>query len=98
MGDAQVSVFGLEVMEVNKEDGTILVKGSVPGFTGSELLIKKSKKKKEVYHEPEIPALPNLGSVEEEEEKPVEAEGAEVPQAEEKVEEASEVKAENSEG
>src|SRR3990167_4713211 len=56
LGNAQVSVFGLEVMGLDKETGKILLKGSVPGPTGSLLLLQKSKKKKEVYHEPEIPA------------------------------------------
>lgn len=61
MGNAQVSVFGLEIMEVNKEDGILTIKGSVPGPSGSVVLIKKSKKKKADYHEPEIPATPILG-------------------------------------
>lgn len=67
MGDAQVTVMGLEVMEVDKESGKILLKGSVPGSTGSLILLKKSKKKREVYHEPEIPAQPALGGSAEEE-------------------------------
>lgn len=66
MGNAQVSVFGLEVMGLDKEEGKILLKGSIPGPTGSLVILKKSKKKKEVYHEPEIPAQPALGGGEEE--------------------------------
>ena len=66
LGNAQVSVFGLEVMGLDKETGKILLKGSVPGPTGSLLLLQKSKKKKEVYHEPEIPAQPALGGGNEE--------------------------------
>lgn len=69
MGNSQVTVFGLEIMDLDKEEGTILVKGSVPGPTGGLLLINKSKKKKEAYHEPEIPQLPNLGGDKKEEEK-----------------------------
>lgn len=60
MGNAPVSVFGLEVMEIDKENNKILLKGSVPGPTGGIIILKKSKKKREVYHEPEIPAQPVL--------------------------------------
>ncbi len=65
LGADQVSVFGLEVMGIDKETGKILLKGSVPGPTGGLLVLKKSKKKKEVYHEPEIPAQPALGGSDE---------------------------------
>lgn len=67
MGNAQVSIFGLEIMEVNKEDKILVIKGSVPGPTGSIILVKKSKKKKADYHEPEIPAMPNVGGGSEDE-------------------------------
>ncbi len=66
MGNAQVSIFGLEIMQVDKEDNVLIVKGSIPGPTGATVLIKKSKKKRPDYHEPEIPALPNLGGASEE--------------------------------
>jgi large subunit ribosomal protein L3 len=66
MGNEQVTVFGLEIMDIDKETGTMLVKGSVPGKTGSSLIIKKSKKKKAAYHEPEIPSIPQIGGGEEE--------------------------------
>ncbi len=66
MGNAQVSVFGLEIMEVNKEEGILIIKGSVPGPSGSVVLIKKSKKKRADYHEPEIQVIPNLGGGDEE--------------------------------
>lgn len=72
MGTDRVSVFGLEIMEVDKENETLLVKGSIPGAAGSAVLIKKSKKKAAAYHEPEVQALPNLGGGEEE--KPAEGE------------------------
>lgn len=65
LGNAQVTIIGLEVMNVDKETGKILVRGSIPGPTGSVIILKKSKKKKEVYHEPEIPAQPALGGGEE---------------------------------
>lgn len=66
MGNAQVSVFGLEIMAVDKEKGLLLVKGSVPGPSESLLLIKKSKKKRAAYHEPEIPAQPTVAGDSEE--------------------------------
>ncbi len=94
MGDAQISIFGLEIMQVDKEEGILVVKGSVPGPNGNTILVKKSKKKRSAYHEPEIPAIPNLGGAAEEE-KPEEAvaEG----QTENKVEEVKteEVKTES---
>ena len=67
MGNERVSVFGLEIMQVDKEEGILVVKGSVPGPNGNLILVKKSKKKRADYHEPEIPALPNLGGAAEEE-------------------------------
>ena len=71
MGDDQVSIFGLEVMQVDKDENILVVKGSVPGPTGAVVLVKKSKKKKADYHEPEIPAMPTIGGSAEEE-KPAE--------------------------
>jgi len=65
LGNRQTTVFGLEVMEIEKEEGILTIKGSVPGPSGSFVLVKKSKKKKEIYHEPEIPMTPNFGSQEE---------------------------------
>ncbi len=73
MGDAKVSIFGLEVMQVDKDENILVVKGSIPGPTGATVLVKKSKKKKADYHEPEIPAMPTVGGSSEEE-KPVEGE------------------------
>lgn len=46
MGAAQITVQNLEVVEVNSEDNTVLVKGAVPGANGSYLVIKYAKKKK----------------------------------------------------
>lgn len=71
MGDAQVSIFGLEVMQVDKEENILIVKGSIPGPSGSVVLVKKSKKKRADYHEPEIPATPSVAGGSEEE-KPTE--------------------------
>ncbi|HSX58398.1 MAG TPA: 50S ribosomal protein L3 [Candidatus Saccharimonadales bacterium] len=58
MGVDRVTVIGLEIMEVDKEEGRLLVKGSLPGASGSIVLLVKSRKKREAYHEPEIPAQP----------------------------------------
>lgn len=65
MGAEQVTVQGLQIVEIDKENNLLIVKGSVPGATGATILIKKSSKKPKAYHEPEIPAIPNLGAKEE---------------------------------
>jgi large subunit ribosomal protein L3 len=67
MGSDQVTVQGLQIVQVDEEQNLLIVKGSVPGSAGTSLLIKKSIKKPKAYHEPEIPAQPNLGGKEEEE-------------------------------
>jgi large subunit ribosomal protein L3 len=67
MGNEQVTAQGLEIIEIDKEEGEVLVRGSVPGARGSFLLIKKSKKKKKAYHEPEIPETPVVAAAKEEE-------------------------------
>lgn len=66
MGNKQITVRGLEIIEINKDENELLVAGSVPGFLGSMLVIKKSRKKKAAYHEPEIPAAPQVGKSKEE--------------------------------
>lgn len=86
MGDAQVSIFGLEIMQVDKEENILIVKGSIPGPTGATVLVKKSKKKKADYHEPEIPATPTVSGGDEEKTE-VEETSAENKSAEIKVEE-----------
>ena len=58
MGNQQVTIRGLEVVEVNKEKSKLLVKGSLPGARGTNLLIRESKKKKKAFHEPEVPTVP----------------------------------------
>lgn len=68
MGHERVTVQGLQILEVDKDNNLLLVKGSVPGPVGSQLIIKKSIKKPKAYHEPEIPAVPNLGGEKESEE------------------------------
>lgn len=41
MGKARVSVRGLEVVGVDKTNNLLLVKGAVPGFTGSLVMVTK---------------------------------------------------------
>lgn len=75
MGGEQVTTQGLEVMEVKPEEGVLVIKGAVPGPTGSVVLITKSEKKRKVYHGPQAQALPHGG------EAPAEGGEAPVPQA-----------------
>lgn len=46
MGSRKVTVHGLEVAEVDKENNLLLVKGAVAGAKGNYLIIRKSFKKK----------------------------------------------------
>src|SRR3990172_10127591 len=80
MGAEKVRVQGLEILVIDKESNTIGLKGSIPGPTGSWVLVEKSKKSKKRYHEPELPAVPHLGGKDENE------------QAEEKVDGAATIK------
>jgi len=68
MGNEQVTVQGLEVVEINKEENEIQVAGSIPGSVSSIVFIKKSEKKRRAYHEPEIPQIPVISGKEEEKE------------------------------
>ncbi|MBI4846661.1 MAG: 50S ribosomal protein L3 [Candidatus Omnitrophica bacterium] len=45
MGNSKVTVQNLEVIKVDKENNTLLVKGAVPGHKGTLLIIRKAKKK-----------------------------------------------------
>ena len=45
MGTDQITVQNVEVVEVNLEDNTVVVKGAVPGANGTYLVIKYAKKK-----------------------------------------------------
>lgn len=45
MGAGRKTVQNLEVVEVNTEDNTVLVKGAVPGPNGSYLVIRYAKKR-----------------------------------------------------
>ena len=46
MGSQRVTVGGLEVIKVDKDNNLLVVRGSVPGHKNCYLVIKKSKKKK----------------------------------------------------
>jgi len=71
MGAERVTVQGLQIVQVDDEQNLLVVKGSVPGPTGTSVLIKKSIKKAKAYHEPAIPAQPQVGGKEETEVKEV---------------------------
>lgn len=44
MGDAQVTVRNLEIIEVDTEDNVLVVKGAVPGPNGGYVTIRRSKR------------------------------------------------------
>jgi large subunit ribosomal protein L3 len=44
MGAAQVTVRNLEVIDVDKEDNVLVVKGAVPGPNGSYVVVRRSKR------------------------------------------------------
>ena len=46
MGASRVTVHNLEVVEINNEDGLILIKGAVPGSKGTLLTIRDAIKPK----------------------------------------------------
>jgi len=66
MGADRVKMMGLEIVDIDEEKKVLSIKGSVPGPTGSLIILEKSAKKKKKYHEPEIPQVPHLGGSEEE--------------------------------
>ncbi len=98
MGVDQVTVIGLEIMEVDKETGKILIKGSLPGSVGNLVLLMKSRKKREAYHEPEIPVQPTVGGGEEEEKAEEAGAEAKTEQVAEKPAETAEKAEEKTEG
>lgn len=44
MGDAQVTVRNLEVVEVDLEDNVLMVKGAVPGPNGAYVVVRRAKR------------------------------------------------------
>ncbi|MCH7541252.1 50S ribosomal protein L3 [Patescibacteria group bacterium] len=65
LGNRQVTVRGLEIVKVDKDGNELWVSGSVPGANSSVVVIRKSKKKRRAYHEPEIPTAPQVGGAKE---------------------------------
>jgi large subunit ribosomal protein L3 len=45
MGDDRITVQNLEVIEVDAENNTVMVRGAVPGSNGSYIIVKYAKKK-----------------------------------------------------
>jgi large subunit ribosomal protein L3 len=45
MGNEQVTVQGLEVVDVRKDENLLFIRGAVPGFKGAIVLIKRSTRK-----------------------------------------------------
>ncbi|RKY36453.1 MAG: 50S ribosomal protein L3 [Candidatus Omnitrophota bacterium] len=45
MGNRKVTIQNLKVIQVDRENNILLVKGAVPGHKGSYLMIRKAKKK-----------------------------------------------------
>jgi len=44
MGDAQVTVRNLEVIDIDVEDNVLVVKGAVPGPNGAYVVVRRSKR------------------------------------------------------
>ena len=46
MGNKKVTIHNLEVVKIDNEDGTILIKGAVPGSKGTLLIVRDAIKPK----------------------------------------------------
>ena len=46
MGNKKVTIHNLEVVKIDNEDGTILIKGTVPGSKGTLLIVRDAIKPK----------------------------------------------------
>jgi large subunit ribosomal protein L3 len=44
MGDEQVTVRNLEVIDVDTEDNVLVVKGAVPGPNGGYVVVRRAKR------------------------------------------------------
>ncbi len=44
MGDQQVTMRNLEMVEVDAEDNVLVVKGAVPGPNGGYVLVRRAKR------------------------------------------------------
>ena len=93
MGDEQVTVKNLEIVEINKESGELLIKGAVPGARGGLLMISTKEGNIEIAKEEE---KVEAEKVEEKKEEVVEekVEVTEEVKEDEKTEEAKEEKVE----
>lgn len=60
MGATQVTIQGLEILDIDEEKNLVTIRGAVPGTKTAVVVLTRSIKKKKAYHEPEIPALPVL--------------------------------------
>src|SRR3990167_7672064 len=60
MGVDQVTIQGLEILDIDEENNLVTIRGAVPGSRTGVVTLTRSIKKKKAYHEPEIPALPQL--------------------------------------
>lgn len=52
MGGERVTTEGLEVIQVNPANHLLLVEGSVPGYEGGLILIRRSRKPPKIFHAP----------------------------------------------
>lgn len=57
MGGEQVTTQGLEVIAIEAAEDILVLKGAIPGPTGSILSIVKSKKKRKSYHGPQAVSM-----------------------------------------
>ena len=78
MGNEQVTIQNLEVVQIDLENNVILIKGNVPGPKGSLVMIKTSVKKGEQVNETEELITYVVEEVVEEESAPVEEVSEEV--------------------
>jgi large subunit ribosomal protein L3 len=46
LGDQQVTVRNLEIVEVDTEDNLIIVKGAVPGPNGAYVVVRRSRERR----------------------------------------------------
>ena len=44
MGDVQVTVRNLEIIQVDTEDNVLVVKGAVPGPNGGYVMVRRAKR------------------------------------------------------
>jgi large subunit ribosomal protein L3 len=44
MGDEQVTVRNLEIIDVDAEDNVLVVKGAVPGPNGGYVIVRRAKR------------------------------------------------------